>query len=360
MEMPPPTVITSHSVSQNVPLYLDEIGKCQATEVVAITPQVGGSITKIHFTDGQELKKGDPLFTIDPRPYVAALDAAKADLAQNRATLDWSELELERVQGLIGSKAISQSDYDQKRNAAEVARARVKAAESSIEVAKLNLEYCEILSPIDGRASARTVDVGNVVRANEGTLLNIQRLDPIYADFTITEKDLTSVRDNMKNGTLKVLVRLPGETGDGRAGDLTFLDNTVKENSGTVRLRATVENKDRHFWPGQFVQVRLVLSEIKDAVLVDNRAMQISQQGPYVYVVKPDADAKKPPIAELRPVTLGQRQGERVVIQHGISAGEEVIITGQMMVIPSMPVTVQPPTTQPSTQPAPTTGASKA
>ena len=198
-----------------------------------------------------------------------------------------------------------------------------------METAKLNLDYCYIHSPIDGRAGARLVDVGNVVQANTTSLLSIQRLDPIYADFTITERDLPQVQKEMARGILKALVRLPcdAETA-ARPGKVEFLDNAVQNSTGTVNLRATVANPDHHFWPGQFVEVKLVLSTEKGAVLVPNQATQISQQGPFVYVVKPDDTA------ELRPVTLGQRQGDDVVVTSGLSAGERVVLAGQLLVRP--------------------------
>jgi multidrug efflux system membrane fusion protein len=181
------------------------------------------------------------------------------------------------------------------------------------------------------------VDVGNVVEANKGPLLVIQRLDPIYADFTITENDLTSVQRNMEQGTLKVEVRLPDEAGDPRPGELTFLDNAVQDGTGTVKLRATVPNGDQRFWPGRFVKVRLVLSTIKDAVLVPASAPQTSAKGQFVYVVKDDSTA------EMRPVTLGQRHEDRVVVAQGLAAGERVVIEGQMAVMPGGKVRVAEP-----------------
>ena len=188
----------------------------------------------------------------------------------------------------------------------------MEAAQAALETAKLNLEYCYIHSPIDGRAGARLVDVGNVVQANTTSLLSIQRLDPIYANFTITERDLPEVQKQMSRGTLKAVVRLPSDPESAaRVGRVEFLDNAVQNGSGTVNLRATISNPDHHFWPGQFVNVKLVLATEKGAVLIPNQATQISQKGPFVYVVKPDDTA------ELRPVKLGQRQGDDVVVTEG-------------------------------------------
>ena len=335
-QMPPPPLVTvTKATAQDVPVYLDEIGKSYAFESVTVTPQVGGRITERHFQDGADLIKGELLFVIDPRPYQAQLDSAKASLAQAKAALELAKVQFARDQELVGSKAISKQDYDTKKNTVDVDQAQVEAAEAALETAELNLEYCYIHSPIEGRAGARLVDVGNVVQANTTGLLLIQRLDPIYADFTVTERDLPEVQKEMSRGILKALVRLPADP-EGRAhtGKVTFLDNTVQNGTGTVFLRATMSNPDHHFWPGQFVDVRLVLATEQNAVLIPNQATQISQKGPFVYVVKPDSTA------DLRPVTLGQRQGEDVVVTQGVAAGETVIVTGQLTVVPGGKVRV--------------------
>lgn len=335
-QMPPPPLVTvAKAQKQDVPLYLDEIGKSGGSESVTVTPQVGGRITERHFQDGADLTKGALLFVIDPRPYQAQLDSARASLAQAKAALALAKAQFARDEELVGSKAISKQDYDTKKNTVDVDLAQVESAEAVLETAKLNLEYCYIHSPIEGRAGARLVDVGNVVQANTTGLLLIQRLDPIYADFTVTEGDLPEVQKEMSRGSLKTLVRLPSDPENrARSGKLTFLDNAVQNGTGTVNLRATMSNPDHHFWPGQFVNVRLVLATQKNAVLIPNQATQISQKGPFVYVVKPDGTA------DLRPVTLGQRQGDNVVITQGVAAGENVIVTGQMTVPPGGKVRV--------------------
>ena len=333
--LPAPLVTVAKAQKQDVPLYLDEIGKSGGSESVTVTPQVGGRITERHFQDGADLTKGALLFVIDPRPYQAQLDSARASLAQAKAALALAKAQFARDEELVGSKAISKQDYDTKKNTVDVDLAQVESAEAALETAKLNLEYCYIHSPIEGRAGARLVDVGNVVQANTTGLLLIQRLDPIYADFTVTEGDLPQVQKEMSRGSLKTLVRLPSDPENrARSGKLTFLDNAVQNGTGTVNLRATMSNPDHHFWPGQFVNVRLVLATQKNAVLIPNQATQISQKGPFVYVVKPDGTA------DLRPVTLGQRQGDNVVITQGVAAGENVIVTGQMTVPPGGKVRV--------------------
>lgn len=332
-----PLVTVATASATDVPVYLNEIGRNGAFESVTVTPQVGGRITERQFEDGANLHKGQLLFVIDPRPYQALVDSAQANLAQAKAALELANIQFARDAGLVGTKAISQQDYDTKKSTVDVDEAQVEAAAAALETAKLNLEYCFIHSPIEGRAGARLVDVGNVVQANSTSLLLIQRLDPIYADFTITERDLPDVQTEMRRGTLKAEVRLPSDLeGRGRMGAVTFLDNAVQNGTGTVNLRATMENADHHFWPGQFVNVKLVLATKKGAVLVPNQATEVSQKGPYVYVVKQDGTA------ELRLVKLGQRQGDRVVVTDGVAVGESVVLTGQLTVIPGSKVQVQP------------------
>jgi len=333
--MPIPLVTVASATAQDVPKYLDEIGRNVAFESVTVTPQLAGRIVERHFSDGENLRKGQLLFVIDPRPYKAQLDSAAASLAQTKAALDLAKIQFARDEEIIGTRAISKQDYDTKKNTVDVDQAQVEAAEAALETAKLNLEYCYIRSPIDGRAGARLVDVGNVVQANSTALLSIQRLDPIYATFTVTESDLPEVQRQMSRGLLRAAVRLPSDAEDAaKSGRVEFLDNAVQNGSGTVNLRATLSNPDHRFWPGQFVEVKLVLNTTKQAVLIPNEATQISQQGPFVYVVKQDDTA------ELRPVKLGQRQGKDVVVTDGLAPNERIVLAGQMLVRPGAKVRV--------------------
>jgi len=332
---PPPLVTVVKATVQDVPRYLDEIGKNAVFESVTVTPQVAGRVIERHFRDGDPLHKGQLLFVIDPRPYQAEVDSAQALLAQAKAALEHDRIQFTRYADVIETRAVSRADYDTKKNAVAVGQAKVDAAEASLTTAKLNLEYCYIHSPIEGRAGARLVDVGNVVQANSASLLSIQRIDPIYATFTITERDLPQVQQGLAKGKLKAAVRLPSDPENAaRDGRVDFLDNAVQSGSGTVTLRATVANADHHFWPGQLVNVRLVLGDEKAAVLVPSQATQISQQGPFVLVVKSDDTA------EFRPVKLGQPQGDEVVVTAGVLADERIVLTGQMLVRPGVKVRV--------------------
>jgi multidrug efflux system membrane fusion protein len=378
-QRPPAPVTVAPAVAQDVSTYLDALGKIVARETVAIQSQVSGRILELHFTDGANVKKGQLLFTIDPRPFDANLKQAQANLARDAALKKQAEANLAREaarekwgltqveryrtlveQGVVPREQYQQlrADYDTLQANTEAARAAVRSADETIKVdnaaidtAKVQLSYCYIHSPIDGRAGQRLVDVGNVVNtggsnggnnANNGTipdntLLVIERLDPIYADFTISQNNLSAVQEQMRSGALKAEVRLPDTKEDAIPGQLTFVDNSVQHETGQVTLRATLPNPDHRFWPGRFVNVRLVLSTVQSAVLVPSSAPQMSANGSYVYVVKPDSTA------EQRPVSLGQRQGDLIVVEKGVQAGEKVVTNGQLGVTPGGKVAVDQP-----------------
>lgn len=372
---PPSPVQVTAAVSQDVPTYIDAIGKTVAREVVSIQPQVSGRITKIHFVDGANVKKGQMLFTVDPRPFEAVLKQqqanlsksmalkkqAEANLARELARANWGLAQVERYrtlvqQGVVAREQYEQlrADYDSLKASAEAARAAVYSADEAIKVdaaavesAKVEISYCYIHSPIDGRAGQRLVDVGNVVNpggpsggsGNPGAnaLLVIERLDPIYADFTISQTTLSAVQTQMRAGRLATEVRLPDSVGDPVFGQLTFLDNAVQDTTGQVTLRATIPNSNHQFWPGRFVNVRLILNTIHQAVLIPVTAPQTSAKGTFVYVIKDDSTA------EQRLVTLGQRQGELIVVEQGVQTGERVVTTGQLGVTPGGKVLVEQP-----------------
>jgi multidrug efflux system membrane fusion protein len=360
-------------------VYIDEIGHATAVETVWVRSQVAGRVDAVHFKDGAELKKGDVLVNLDARPFQAKLDSAEASLARARAMLeragsallrpqaelararaanDLARSELARTEKLLASNAASQSDYDVRKNAVALtaasiaqaeadlkqaepderqAEAELKQAEAAVTAARLDVEYATVRSPIDGRAGRRLVDAGNVVEENGDPLVNIERLDPVHVDFTVPEARLGDVQRNLAKGKLRVEVRVPGGTGDAHAGELTFVDNAVDQATGTVKMRATLANADRALWPGQFVGVRLVLDTIPGAVVVPAAATQMSGKGPFVYVVKDDGTA------DMRPVTLGQRQGEHIVVEKGVTAGERVVVSGQLAVTPGGKVRIATP-----------------
>ena len=384
-DRPPAPVQVTEAISQDVPTYLDAIGKTVAREVVSIEPQVSGRITKIHFTDGANVTKGQMLFTIDPRPFeanlkqaqanysrtVALKKEAEANLAREIAQANWGATQLERYTKLVEQGVVPREQYEQQRATylslkatADAAKSAVNSANEAIRVdaaavekAKVDLSYCYIRSPIDGRAGQRLVDIGNVVSPggaggsgspiggagnanvanNSNALLIIEKLDPIYADFTISQNSMSQVQQEMSAGTLKTEVRLPDSPDAMVAGQLTFLDVAVQNTTGQIGLRATIPNADHRFWPGRLVDIRLILKTIHQAVLVPAIAPQTSAKGAFVYVVKQDSTA------EQRPVTLGQRQGDLIVVEQGVQAGERVITVGQLGVTPGGKVLIETP-----------------
>ena len=310
-------------VTKDVPLYLDEIGTCAAYETVQVQAQVSGQITSRHFQDGSDVKKGDPLFTIDPRPYQATFDQAKAQAALDQVTL-------KRQEDLRARKVISQQDYD-------TAVANAQKSKAAVDAAQVNLDYCYLKSPINGRVGLRNVDVGNLVGPSTAPLVTIQGLDPIYTDFTVAENDLPLVRKYLGGPNVKVQTYLADGSITPRMGDLYFIDNAVQPGSGTVKARGVTPNPDRALWPSEFVRVRFILDTLKDAMLVPSQSVQVSQSGPFVFVVKPDNTV------DLRPVTPGQRQdGDLTVIESGVKAGETVVVTGQLALSPGAKVAPQP------------------
>jgi len=323
-EQPPmrPVLVTK-VITKDAPLYLDEIGACAAYETVQVQAQASGQIIARHFQDGVDVKQGDLLFTIDPRPYQAALDQAKAQAALDQVTL-------KRQEDLRARNVISQQDYD-------TAKANAQKSQAAAEASQVNLDYCYIKSPINGRVGLRNIDIGNLVGPSSPPLVTIQGLDPIYTDFAVAENDLPQVRRYLGGPNVKVETYLPDGSIAPRVGDLYFIDTAVQPGSGTVKARAVTANPDHALWPSEFVRVRFILDMIKDATLVPSQAVQISQRGPFVFVVKPDDTV------DLRSVKPGQREdGDLTVIESGLKPGETVVVTGQLALSPGAKVAPKP------------------
>ena len=316
-------VLVAKVASKDVPIYLDEIGTCAAYETVQVQAQVSGKILARHFQDGADVKKGDLLFTIDPAPYQAAVDQAKAQAALDQVTL--------KRQADLRSKGVNApQDYD-------TAVANAQKSQAAAEAAQVNLDYCYIKSPINGRIGLRNVDIGNLVGPSSSALVTIQGLDPIYTDFTVAETDLALVKKYLGGPNVKVQTFSPDEKIAPRMGDLYFIDNAVQPGSGTVKARAVTPNPDRAFWPSEFVRVRFILDTIKDAKLVPSQAVQISQSGPFIFVMKPDNTV------DMRSVKPGQRQdGDLTVIESGVEPDETVVVTGQLALAPGSEVDPKP------------------
>jgi membrane fusion protein, multidrug efflux system len=324
---PPPPLprpaLVAKVLSKDVPIYLDEIGTCAAYETVQVQAQISGQIMTRDFQDGADVKKGDPLFTIDPRPYQAALEQAQA-----QATLD--QITMKRQQELRARNVISPQDLD-------TSQANAHKSEAAVKAAQVNVDYCYIKSPINGRVGLRNVDIGNLVGPSSPPLVVIQGLDPIYTDFTISETDLAFVRKYLGGPNVKVQTYSPDEKKPPRTGDLYFIDTAVQPGSGTVKARGVTPNPDRAFWPSEFVRVRFILDTIKDATLVPSQAVQVSQSGPFVFVLKPDNTV------DLRKVKPGQRQqGDLTVVESGLGPEDTVIVTGQLALAPGAKVDPKP------------------
>lgn len=319
-------ITVGQAYSKTVSRYINTIGSCVSPAKVLVISQVSGQIVKIHFIQGQEVKAGDLLYTIDPRPYQAALDKALGQLGQDEAQLELSRLVLERNAPLAPGLYVSPQDLDKYRLQVDMLEATVKADQAAVETAQINLGYCFITSPVDGKTGIYLVNEGNVVAANDPNgLVSIQTIAPIYAEFIITEGEMMQVRRQMLKSKIQAEITSIEDAALKESGDLFFLDNEVKPKAGTVTLRAVCQNQKELFWPGQFINVRILLDEIKDAVFEPYAAVQISEQGSFTFVYKSDSTV------DLRMIKLGQRYGDDILIEEGIKAGEQVVIAGQLM-----------------------------
>lgn len=325
-------VTVAAAARRDMPEQVQAIGWVEAFASVTIKPQVEGQLTEVHFTEGQSVRAGDALYTIDPRPFVAELRLAEANLLKDQALARDAEREAQRVTDLFAQNVAADRERDQAQAAADAIRAQVQADQAAVENARLRLEYCNIRSPLEGRAGARLVDRGNIVKANETELVTINQISPVFAAFSVAERHLPTIQEYSRAGPLVAAVRFPGESEAGSVGWLTFVDNRVDSSTGMVRLKATFANEDHRLWPGQFVNVTLVLTTQRDAVVVPTSALQTSQAGTFLFVVGGDG------AAEMRSVSLGATTGDSTVIASGLEAGEVVVTDGQLRVTPGAKV----------------------
>jgi multidrug efflux system membrane fusion protein len=331
--MQPRPVKTAVSFTKDAPVYVESFGNLVPLANVNIIAQVDGEMTEVFFKDGDTVKKGDKLFTIDPAPYKASLDKAKAQMSKDEMTLQLKKDTLERNKKLEKSNLISAQDLEQYGTDVDTAQAEVDLQKAAVDSATITYNYCFINSPIDGIAGKRLVDLGNIVYASsKTTLVNIKTIDTLNIDFTVPERELIRLRGAMTANSLSVGIVPQGYTGEPYEGTLVFIDNSVDNSTGTVALRAVIDNKKHALWAGEFVTVRLVLSTKKDAVMVPYEALSLGQKGTYVFVVKADNTV------EMRPVTQGQKQGDNIDIEKGLSSGEKVVTQGQMGLWPGAPI----------------------
>ena len=364
----PVPVVTAKVQTKSVPVDIPAVGTAEAMTTVQVRAQITGQLSQVHFTEGQDVKKGQLLFTIDPRPFEAALQQAQAVLARDTATANNAEQQRTRYEDLYKRGLIPRDQYETQNASYESLQATLQADRAAVENAKLNLNYTRIVAPMSGRTGALGAHPGDLIRANDTTaLVTINQVSPIYVTFSVPGRYLGQIRQYQAKKPLAVQARgqapvppgaqaqappLPTSSNDVapgqgatvkappglvEAGRVSFIDNAVDSTTGTIRLKATFDNQDQGLWPGLFVQVNLSLTEEANSIVVPAAAVQPSPNGSYVYVVKPDRTA------EVRPVTVARQFGEEMVIAQGLRDGEEVVTDGQLRLTPGAQVTIAGP-----------------
>lgn len=322
-------------IQKSVPVEVRVIGNVEAYSTVSVKAQIAGAVERAFFKEGQNVKNGDPLFALDSRPYLATLQQLEANLARDQAQLENAGAQAERYAKLFQDGIVSKEQYDSFRTSADALAASVRADKAAIEKAKVDLDYCSISSPIDGRTGSLLIHPGNIVKANETVLLVINQVVPIYVSFSVPEQNLAEIKKRMAAGSLAVAAIIPNDELHPVQGNLTFVDNTVDNTTGTIRLKGTFANLDGRLWPGQFVNVVLKLTSQPNAVVVPSQAVQTGQAGQYVFVIKTDLTA------ESRPVVPGSTVGGETVIEKGLQPGERVVTDGQLRLAPGTKVEVK-------------------
>jgi len=359
-----PIPITVGTVSQKtVPIELRVVGNVQAYSTVTMKSKVGGELTRVHFTEGQHVRKGDLLFTIDPRPYEAALKLAEARLESNLAQVQQAKANLERdlaraknaedearrYESLIEKGVVARQQYEKvradadaseatvraDRAAIENAEAAVNADKAAVESARIQLGYCFIRSPIDGRTGSLLIQRGSIVKAEDVNLVVINQIIPIDVAFSVPEQHLQEIKKYMALGKIQVDALVPSNNERPEKGTVTFVDNAVDTSTGTIRLKGTFANHERKLWPGQFVNVVLTLTREPNTIVVPSQAIQTGQQGHYVFVIKQDMTV------EPRPVVVGRSVNSETVVQKGLVADEKVVTDGQLRLYPGARVEIK-------------------
>ncbi len=338
---PPALVITAPATVQNVPVLIKAIGNIEASESVTIRTQISGELTKVAFREGQDVQKGALLFQLDPRTLQAAVTKAEASLSRNRTILNNSRKDYERYSKLVTDGIVTQEQAEGYRTRADSAVDDVAADVAAVENARAQLSFCTITAPISGRLGALVIDRGNVVKANDTVLVTINKLTPVNASFTVTDKDLPAVKRQMATGKVIVTAEVPGTPTLKETGAITFIDNSIDPATGTIRMKASFDNTKKLLWPGQFVNLSIAMALLNNAVVVPSQAIQTGQKGQFVFVVAKDGTA------EIRPVSSGPVASGMTVIEKGLQAGEQVVIDGQMRVIPGGKVEIQSQTPKP-------------
>jgi multidrug efflux system membrane fusion protein len=333
---PPPVPVTVGTVEQrDMPVSFRAIGNIEPIDTVAVRARIGGELQQVFFAEGHAVQAGDRLFAIDPRPYQAAVAQARAVLARDQALLAKAEADITRYADLVEQDYVTRERYDQIKVDAAALAAAVAADQANVETASLNLEYCTITAPGAGRTGNLNVKVGNLVKANDDTpLVTINRTRPIYAAFSVPAQMLPDIIARRADG-IRVVAALPGDVSPAAEGTLTFVDNAVDARTSTILLKATFANRDERLWPGQFVDVTVILGEEPDRIVCPATAVQTGQQGQYVFVVGQDRTV------ELRPVKVDRMDEQNAVIDDGLAPGETVVTDGQLRLVPGATIEVK-------------------
>lgn len=330
-------VLVGHAERKVVPLIIEAVGTVEPIRAAAVRAQITGTLFKINIKEGQDVAAGDLLFEVDPRPFENALKSALAEQQRINVQLETARTQADRYKSLATGSMVSEEQLQQVQNTARALEAQAAASEAAVANARLQLSYCSIRAPIAGRTGNLSIREGDMIRANDvNPLVTINQLSPIYVTFGVAQQHLRTITRYRTEGTLQVQVSsVAGENAQAK-GELTFVDNTVDPTTGTIKLKATFKNDDRLLWPGQFAAVAVTLSA-PEVLTVPGSAVQTSQTGQHVFVVNSES------IAVLRPVTIERTYKEVAVVQSGLTAGETVIIDGQLRVIPNRPVQVKSP-----------------
>jgi membrane fusion protein, multidrug efflux system len=325
-------VMVAKAERSTIPIELSAIGTGQAYQTVSVESQVAGIVKEVHYRQGQFVRKGDLLITLDEDPFLATLAQAEAALARDKAQAQLSQVELERSDKLYKQGIVSPEQYDQSLATSTAAEATLHADEAAIRTAKIQLSYCSIYAPISGVTGAQLVSPGATVKANDvPVLVVINQVSPIYVNFSVPQQYLEPIKRSMARADLRVQATPPGDS-DAEGGVLTFVNNTVDTSTGTIELMATFPNADHHLWPGQFSNVVLKLGEQQNVLVVPSEAVQAGQQGDYVFVVKPDRTV------DVRQVKVGQTANSQTEVLQGLFAGETVVTDGQVRLVPGTKV----------------------
>lgn len=331
-------VTADTATAQDMPVYVRGLGSVQAYNSVTVKSRADGAIVKVDFTEGQEVKTGDLLFEIDPRPYQAALAQAQANLARDQAQLANAQRNTNRDKPLVGKEFISRQQFDADSTSADAMGGTVAADKAAVEAAQLNLDYTQLRSPIDGRTGARQVDIGNLVHATDNTaLVTITQLKPIFVSFTAPQDKLDAIRQAQIKGPVPAEAWSQGEQRQIAKGALTLIDNQIDAATGTIHLKASFDNQDEVLWPGEFIDMRLQVDTLKNAVTVPARSIQAGPDGSFLFVIKPDNTV------EQRTVTVAETEDDRAAITKGLSAGERIVVDGQYRLQQGTTVSILPP-----------------